>query len=244
MIRLNGTSLIEDLSSTSDLIRDIKNNPNVSYFDYFDTFLKLIILIVVVWTRARVLKTPLRDVLRSLTKRDLKKNEEIENILLELLWTSKADRVCVGLLHNGLTAGNIHFDKISVMYEVTRPNITSIKPTIQNINISVIYKHLIDSSALQFIKYSRDEAIDSSYSKFLDYMGINTVYSRLLINSKKSTANKEDKPIYGIVELYYINDTEENLYSENKVRELDILYNKLSTCLERHIKDKRYKVQE
>jgi hypothetical protein len=81
-----------------------------------------------------------------------------------------------------------------------------------------------------FSKFSRDKEKDMNpnFAKFLDSIGIDTVYSRLLVDLEG---------IYGIIELHYVNTPDEiELVNPNKIRELDIIFNRISSSLENLIR--------
>lgn len=250
MSNLKNSSTLREIKATRDFIEKINVEPNITHVELLNIAFNIFILIIVFYTKVRVFKTTLADVLRPLTKKDLRQTEEIESILDRLLWVTKADRVCVGILHNGQKVGDLHFDKISVFYEATGPNIISIKHQLQEISLAKVYKHILNTSETCFSKFSRDEDTDKlkdfSFSKFLDSMSINTVYSRLLLGEKKlinSLFSKkeqvEKREIYGIVELHFIlPPNKEEFYDSKNIRELDIVFNKLAVSLDKLIKPK------
>lgn len=227
----NDTSLIKEVTATNDLIKQVKANPKVDFLDYSSLGLQFLILLIAGINTLRAFKSPIRNKIRHLSKKDLAQTDHMESLLKELLYIAKCDRVSVALLHNGSFVGkDIHFDKLSVFYEVTNPNIVSIKDNIQAIKVSKVYKHMSSTSEDHFSKFSRDKEkdINPNFARFLDSIGIDTVYSRLLVDSQG---------IYGIIELHYVNTPNEiELVNANKIRELDIIFNKVSMFLENLIK--------
>jgi len=239
MSTYDNSSIIEEIDAGQELIQKVKDNPPIHFADYLEIFISSIILIIAIYTKLGVSETSTSNMIRYISKKELGQTEEIEDTLKEFLWISHADRVCVGIFHNGQRVGQLHYDKVSVFYEETGPNIKYIKHNIQNVNLSKVYKHIINTPENSFSKFSRDDdaATNINFSKFLDSISINTVYSRLLIDPKSLEGKNDEKLIYGIVELHYIDSPgKDKLIDPIKVRELDIVFNKLAALLDTRIR--------
>lgn len=195
--------------------------------------------------------TARKNIIAYLQPEHFQDKEYIEDILNEMLLTSQSDRVCLGILHNGTSWGNLHFTKMSVRYEARRIGIESVKTILVDVDIERIKEEVRGYSDSEFKYFSKEDSnLSPGCVAYLDNFGIKSVYSRLL-SSKESMTNKlfnkfikpKEVGIYAILELQKISDepthirgAEEQAKTKQKLEEL---YQKLLWTMDRVRKGKR-----
>ena len=164
-----------------------------------------------------------------ISKRHLEFIEYVENILYELVEVTDTDRACIGLFHNSKTWGSVHFLKMSILYEAKRDGVRSIRRKFQNVELEVIREEISISSSDRFTKLSAtDERLSDSCKYYLTTVGINSVYTRKIVDKKGN--------ILGIIELQNVVDRPRADAVDSEVAEM--LYRKLSTIVNR-VKNKK-----
>lgn len=164
-----------------------------------------------------------------ISKRHLEFIEYVENILYQLVEVTDTDRACIGLFHNSKTWGSVHFLKMSILYEARRDGVRSIRRKFQNVELEVIREEISISSSDRFIKLSAtDERLSDSCKYYLTTVGINSVYTRKIVDKKGN--------ILGIIELQNVVDRPRTDAVDSEVAEM--LYRKLSTIVNR-VKNKK-----
>lgn len=159
-----------------------------------------------------------------ISKKQLEFIEYVENTLYELVEVTDTDRACIGLFHNSKTWGSVHFLKMSILYEARRDGVRSIRRKFQNVEIEVIREEIAMSYSDRFTKLSvTDERLSDSCKYYLSTVGINTVYTRKIVDKKGN--------ILGIIELQNIVDRPRKDAIDSEVTEM--LYRKLSTIVNR-----------
>lgn len=193
----------------TQLRRSIERVSNAQYVDAWSIFLlisSLIVFISSVTTHLKVISAKTKNIISYIKPKDNKEKNIIEGNLRQVMGEASAIRVAVAMFHNGSSIGSYHFNKMSMLYEVTKSGYASIKSKVQNIPFVNIEKSVQLSSADKWTKFSISTPnLDKECIKYLRVNNLEAVYSRLL-------ASKEG--IYGIIELQYSNEEDSSLSDE------------------------------
>lgn len=168
----------------SDTLKIIRKENNITTEEYISLFINFIILLTLV---IKVIQ-PLTDIVKplkvKLTKKYFKEISFIEDLLEELLLLTKADRVCVGVFHNGQVWGHFHFMKMTIAYEACKYGITSIKKLYANVPLEKIKNQLQVVDEDKFSIFNRDDDLEPECIKYLDSQNLKGILSRLITNKK------------------------------------------------------------
>ena len=180
-------------------------------------------------TNSRLNKTTVKNVISFIRRDDIETTREVENILHELLALSKCDRIVIGVFHNGTKIGKIHKNLMTVFYETRANGIASIKDTVVNIPVELIYDQIINclDNPLEFIKYSRvDKDLPLKCIEHLDTIRVAEGWERILINKKNEA--------YAILQFQWINPPTENLkLNVERMDQIQTVFNRLKNTLEK-----------
>jgi len=226
---------IQEVQALKDIAKNYKTDtPLVNHLFDGAILLSTALVLVQQWmNRLSILKVATKDILAFVSKRDLAKKTEIENLLHEIRAITACDRVAVGLFHNGTTIGNIHFTKMSLVYEAVKDGIVSLKTTVKDIAIEHIEAEILLGNSEEFMRIDVDDSkLDPKCKKYLDSLSISTVYTRLLQFGNDN--------IYGIMQLHYFKPCEKSIIGD---RQIQRIFNKATSLIENMIKvaDKKKK---
>lgn len=171
-------------SIQSDTLKIIRKENSITAEEYFSLFINCVILLTLI---IKVIQ-PLTDIVKplkvKLTKKYFKEIDFVEDLLEELLLLTKADRVCVGVFHNGQVWGHFHFMKMTIAYEACKHGISSIKKLYANVPIEKIKNQLQIVNVDEFSIFNRNDNLEPECVRYLDSQNLKGILSRLLTNKK------------------------------------------------------------
>lgn len=185
------------------------------------------------------LPLPLLDILAKVVKQDVNENNRIENVLRELRGITGCQRAVIGIFQVASPNGLIHFKKMSFRYEACSNNTGSLKKFLYDID-SRIYEQITCDAMVnsqsdcdasdKFTKFSRyDLGLNSEFCRYMDFIGLRTVYSRLLFTGKQA----KDRVYYGIVELHFTSEPDNDFMADKELKDrVEEVFNNLSVCLD------------
>lgn len=151
---------------------------------------------------------------------------DIDYLLTDLLHMSNADRAYVCIFHNGTSSNTgIHFDKMSMRYEVLREGFSPEKHNFQNLSLDD-YSQKIDYLLKNKFKIVRNTSLIHEISLRDIYLkkGVKSYYITLVKDKKK-------KPdlicLLGIEYVKHINN-EDYLLEKDILTELDYYANRVA----------------
>ena len=234
---INTTSISPD--QQVNMLRDIYNNIKSGHVDFFSILL-LILLIYntfkVHFLTNRVFQTKLSNILSYITKEDIEFTKKIEGNMRELLALCRADRITVGILHNGNKVGQIHQNMMSIQYEVCSVGIDDIRSRYQNVPVHKLEDELIQglSSPNVFIKTDRNTAngnIPLKCAEYLDSLNIKRVWSYTLTTEKNEAI--------ALFQIQWLRETDYNLESDlSRMDQISSTTNKLARLLKSELIEK------
>lgn len=208
-----------------DTIKTYQETGNISILNLLLVLLTFVVIIQNHLTKIRLLQTTTGNVIAYITKDGIKQRKKIESILLELRGLTAADRITVGLFHNGTSIGSFHFTKMSVPYEVTKPGITSNRKRLQNVDLSNIEEELFNYKSNKFTRLSLNNInLPIDCANYLNSVGLEVVYGRLIpvLNTKE---------YYGVIELQFASETNDEI-TEERLQEVEKIYSRLLVALD------------
>lgn len=182
---------ISDLESLRDATSSISQNPNPSTsLNYLlkaevitgllNTLIIIITLTKFILPTVKTLDKLLKSSYTLLIKSYIKEVKYVEDILENILLLTKADRVCVGVFHNGDNWGSFHFLKMSIIYEATKPGIQSFKKRFQAVPIENILTEIKNITSTEFKVFTYSEDLSQGCKQHMDASGLSSIASRLI----------------------------------------------------------------
>lgn len=216
------------------IIEKWNKDQHLEVHDYFSIFLLIITAITAIKNSLLLNSIKSGNILTYLNKEAIKQTLYIEDLLNQLLLLLDCSRVCIGLFHNGTSLGGFAFKKMSVFYEARRSDAISLKDTIKNIDLNKLNEHLYNLNDDYFTEIDRDnENLSNDCKRYLDFANLKAVYSVLLKNNKK---------IYGILEIQYLKNNERNINNFKDIEiqeEKEVLINKILKSLSYIVENKK-----
>jgi hypothetical protein len=123
----------------------------------------------------------------------------ISGLLNQIMAYTEADRVLVGLYHDGdVFINNTHYLKLSVVFEVTGSGVSRVSRAIRNIPLTCMLSDLqsIRSAAGFFAISTKD--IGGDCAKYLESIGVNGKLDHMIMWKKKEI---------GILSLHFVKTT-------------------------------------
>lgn len=184
-------------------------------------------------SKIRLLQTTTGNVIAYINKDSVQQKKKIEQILLELRALTDADRVVVGLFHNGTSIGSFHFTKLSIGYESLKTGISSLRKHCKDVDLTGVEDELLSYNSESFIRNSiSDIDVNVNYKKYLNSVGLEAVYSRLV------AVNNKDNNYYAVVQIQFASEHNDEI-SEDRLKEVEKTYNRLLTALDFVRRNKR-----
>lgn len=164
------------------------------------------------------------DTYHYVTKEDLILLDRIDDLMNQLLGVLDADRIAVAKIHNGTYDNtNAHIMKFSMIYEVISNKVIANKSLVQNISLDFIKEEISLGSTECFQRFDRSK-LDSLCDLYLDRIGINTKYYKLL-----SIKNR----IYGMLEIHLVDEPKDDFTIDRALsKRVYKITNELEDCLQ------------
>lgn len=213
-----------------ELIKDtIKIYNETGTISPINVLLLLLAGVVVIQNRIseiRLLQTTTGNVIAYINKDSVQQKKKIEQILLELRALTDADRVVVGLFHNGTSVGSFHFTKLSLVYESLKTGITSLRKRYKDIDVTGIEGELLTYQSDKFTRNAvSDINVDNGCKQYLNSIGLESVYTRLI------PVNGEKNSYYGVTQIQFASEHNDEI-SQDRLKEIEKTYNRLLTALD------------
>lgn len=149
-----------------------------------------------------------------LTKSYFKEVKYVEDILENILLLTEADRVCVGVFHNGDKWGSFHFMKMSIIYEAKRPGIQSFKKTFQSVPIERLIEEIKSVSEGYFSLFNKSDSLSVGCQQHMDANGISAISSRLISKNQ----DKESDRVIAVINCHKITGSfDQELFEQPEV---------------------------
>jgi hypothetical protein len=225
MSQTEDTSFIREIQSFKDVVIDITKDGIITLSESITVILSLIILYKSFADKGK-------DVITFISRERIEEQAYINSLLREFLGVTQCHRICIGIFHNGTKAGSIHFRKMSIVYEALSHGVSSIKNKVQSKSIIEFEDEILKYSDSEFTRYSiEDSDIKPECRKHLDFIGVHTIYSRLLSIKKGG---------YGIMQLQFIDKPDFEIFNTlDKIQSAEKIFNKISTALDYIAKGKK-----
>lgn len=161
-----------------------------------------------------------------LNKNDLRLQLELQKCLDQLLAITYADRVIIGLFHNGTTDNlGFHQKKMSVYAESCTDQTKSIRRHLQAIPIENILEEILAADTKQYQTVTRGTT-DNQCDLHLDSLGISRKDFR--------TFRRVKKEIYGIINCHYMQEPEEHFLNDpHRTKQVALITQKIEQILEK-----------
>ena len=226
-LKSNEQVVKENAKQLDVLVNNYHNTGIFTAVDIFTGISSLSVLLVAIASYIKLIQLPIKNVISYISLLDIKTKNKVENILSQMLAIANCNRVCVGIFHDGVNIGTIHFTKMSVIYEVTSANVAPIKYTVKNVDIDKLESEILLTNKDTFTSITLSTA-PALCKDYMNSVGIKKTLSRRL---------ESDSGIFGLFECQWLeeqpsidimNDTPRLEQLNSLFRSLYVLLKKLS----------------
>jgi hypothetical protein len=232
-IAQTNTNTNTEIELIKDVIKIYEETGSVNLVNILILIIASIVVIQNHISKIRLLKTTTGNIIAYINKDSVKQKKKIEQILIELRALTDADRVVVGLFHNGTSVGSFHFTKLSLAYESLKTGITSLRKRYKDIDVTGIEDELLTYQSDKFTRNAiSDVNVDNGCKQYLNSIGLEAVYTRLI------PVNGEKNNYYGVIQIQFASEHNDEI-SEDRLKEIEKTYNRLLTALDFVRRNKR-----
>lgn len=174
-------------------------------------------------------KLPVKNLIGSISRKDIERKKELNAILKEMSIISLANRVVLGRFRNSTSWGSDPYNFMDISDEYT--NTTSIKDQCQNIIASKIYEQIDKCKEDDFTYFHRNSpGLSKKCTQYMDRNDINLTISRLIVIQNR---------IIGILECQFCREMPNDFQlDEARKKQLEQCFGKLTVILKNIVTEK------
>lgn len=211
----------DELSQLKKAIDRTQTNQHVDAWSIFVLAASIVVFCSSLVTYITSLKNSTKNIIAYIKPRDRREKIIVENYLRELMGQSGAVRVLVGMFHNGTSVGSFHFNKMSVLYEVSKYGYASVKSRYKDVDFSTIERYISLSNPDKWTKFDTSPSTVDKHPHF-NGLNLDVVFTRLL---------NCNKGIYGMIELQYTEEKDSEL-TEEQLQNLESVFSNVVYVLD------------